>query len=223
LVRVHEIEVVGAAWDAESLPAAIQSFRATLLVAAPDFTVPPELEIPQVVVPSDANPAELVAQYLAAQAPETPEETAPVPQSGYTSTSTTAPSTAPPPPHLDLPRPRRTVRLGFWGERGGVGTTTAALTAAQQLAQRGFKVALCDATKRGDTFLWAGYEPQAKPSTTDAGLTFFPNLPPEEDLHAYPAVVIDGGRKRRDRNVAWVRVTAPLSDESIERLVEKQC
>lgn len=220
LTKVHEIRIVGAdAWeDVQTLRIAIRSFRPELVVATPDFDVPDDLEIPQVRVATNEDPAAVIKQYLAGKTAGPPQPT-PVPA------SEAQPETplARPAPRLNVPAPQRTVRLGFWGVRGGVGTTTAALTAATLLAERGFRVALCDAPKRGDTFLWAGFKPQTQPSTSQQGVTFFPDLPPAAQLQPFPAVVIDGGRRRRERNVDWVQVTAPLSAEAIARWVDKQC
>ena len=47
--------------------------------------------------------------------------------------------------------PRRVrVRLGFYGTRGGVGVSTAALRTARRLAAEGLRVALFDSRRRGD-------------------------------------------------------------------------
>jgi hypothetical protein len=214
LTPVHALRIVGSVWAPEDLAQAIRAFRATLVLAAPDFPVPDALGIPHLVLAPEADPVAQVEQYLAERQAKQPAPVQPAPAP--------APSTASPGPHLNLPPPQRTVRLGFWGARGGVGTTTAALHTAAQLAERGFQVALCDATGRGDTFLWAGFKPQTQPQSHQ-GITFFPNLPPAEELQQFPAVVIDGGRKRRERNVAWVRVTAPMREEAIERWVDHPC
>lgn len=223
LTRVHEIRIVGAdTWeDVQTLRMAIRSFRPELVVATPDFDVPNDLGIPHVRLAMDEDPAAAIKQYLA----ETAGSSQPVP-APTSAEQPEAPSVrATPAPRLNVPAPQRTVRLGFWGVRGGVGTTTAAIHTATLLGKRGFRVALCDATKRGDTFLWAGFKPQTQPSTSQEwpGVTFFPDLPPAAQLQPFPAIVIDGGRRRRERNVQWVQVTAPLGEEAIARWVDKQC
>lgn len=219
LIKVHGVRIVSAdAWeDAKTLRMAVRSFGPKLLVATPDFDVPDNLGIPHLRVARDEDPAAVIQQYLTTAGSSQP---APAPTSEQPATPAPQPAS-----RLNLPAPKHTVRLGFWGERGGVGTTTAALNAAIELTEQGFKVALCDATRRGDTFLWAGFKPQTQPSTSDKlpGLTFFPDVPPEETLQPFPAVVIDGGRERRERNVQWVRVTAPLDEETIVKLVDRQC
>jgi NADPH-dependent 2,4-dienoyl-CoA reductase/sulfur reductase-like enzyme len=220
LIKVHGIRIVGAdAWeDVEMLHTAVRSFYPRLLVATPDFPVPDDLGIPCLRVAASEAPAAAVKRYLS-------ESVQPEASSDPVSSESRPDPSARPAPQLNLPAPQVTARLGFWGARGGVGTTTAALEAAAQLAERGLRVALCDATKRGDTFLWAGFKPQTQPSTSQKwpGITFFPDLPSAEQLQPFPAVVIDGGRQPRERNVDWVRVAAPLSAEAIERLVDKQC
>ena len=227
LIKMRGIRIVGAdAWEnVKMLRTAVHSFVPQLLVATPDVNVPDNLGVPCLRVTASEDAVAAVTQYLADSAQ--PEAVpAPAPSGKPPRAAAADPATQPvPAPKLNVPAPQRTVRLGFWGERGGVGTTSAALAAAQELAQRGFRVALCDATERGDTFLWAGFKPQAQPSTSKQwpGLTFYPKLPSDEQLQQYPAVVIDGGRRRRARNVEWVRVTAPISEETIAKLVEKQC
>ncbi len=121
---------------------------------------------------------------------------------------------------LRLPRLRRgpSVRLGLYGARGGVGTTTAALTAARALAGEGQRVGLFDAAGRGDLHVMVGVEPGEQPVTCD-GVTLFLGAPAEDTIRDCDAVVVDGGRRRGDLNAEWVAVERPLSENHIRRLV----
>ncbi|MCP3957016.1 MAG: hypothetical protein GY719_04105 [bacterium] len=121
---------------------------------------------------------------------------------------------------LRLPRLRRgpSVRLGLYGARGGVGTTTAALTAARALAGEGQRVALFDAARRGDLHVMVGVEPGEQPVTRD-GVTLFLGAPTEELAHDLDAVVVDGSRKRGNFNAEWVAVERPLAENHVRRLV----
>ncbi len=133
----------------------------------------------------------------------------------------------PPPPSADGPPPvrpippaqARPVRIGFWGTRGGVGTSTAALRAAQMLAAGGRRVLLCDATGRGDLHVMLGVAPQGE-GTVQAGENLFVRLgvPAEGEADGI-SVVVDGGRHRRSFNAEWVEVSKPLSDDRIRRLL----
>jgi hypothetical protein len=104
-----------------------------------------------------------------------------------------------------------------------VGTSTAALTAAQMLAGEKRRVALFDAGKRGDLHLMAKIQPVERPVTRDA-ITFFLESPTEEtvrdfDAVVFDAVVVDGGRARGNFNAEWHAVSRPLSGEKIAQLV----
>jgi len=114
-------------------------------------------------------------------------------------------------------RSGRPVRVGFWGSRGGVGTSTAALTAARMLAGRGRPVLLCDATRRGDLHLMLGVEPTETPVRV-GGVVVRMGLP-EDDTPNSADIVIDGGRARRNFNAEWVEVSRPLSEERIRRIL----
>ncbi len=111
-----------------------------------------------------------------------------------------------------------TVRIGFCGNRGGVGTSTAALTAARHLVAEGKRVALFDAARRGDLHVMSGVRPVEKPVRV-RGLALFTGEPTEDAIRGYDAVVVDGGRQRRDFNARWVAVTKPLSENKVRGLV----
>ncbi|MCP3957253.1 MAG: hypothetical protein GY719_05320, partial [bacterium] len=121
---------------------------------------------------------------------------------------------------LRLPRLRRgpSVRLGLYGARGGVGTTTAALTAARALAGEGQCVALFDAARRGDLHVMVGVEPGEQPVARD-DITLFLGAPTEDAIKSFDGVVVDGGRRRGDLNAEWIVVERPLSENHVRRLV----
>ncbi|MDR7427985.1 MAG: hypothetical protein QN160_10025 [Armatimonadota bacterium] len=131
------------------------------------------------------------------------------------------PTSEPPPVPAPLPSPAglptRRIRVGFWGARGGVGTSTAALTAARLLAEAGRRVLLCDATGRGDLHVMLGLEPQE--GVLQAGPNLFvclgipSEIPPDADL------VVDGGRARRDLNAERVEVSRPIPLERLRRIL----
>ncbi|MDR7574458.1 MAG: hypothetical protein QN194_16205 [Armatimonadota bacterium] len=112
---------------------------------------------------------------------------------------------------------RRTLRIGFWGTRGGAGTSTAALTAARLLAGAGRRVLLCDATGRGDLHVMLGLTPQEGVVRADANLSVCLGLP--DGAVGDVDVVVDGGRARRDFNAEWVEVSRPLPEERIRRIL----
>lgn len=114
-------------------------------------------------------------------------------------------------------RSRPTVRVGFYGERGGVGVSTAALATARALAGDGKRVALFDATGRGDLHIMAGLNPGAEP-VSNGGITFFLSAPTEERALGFDAVVIDGGRARGRFNAEWRAVSRPLGEDEVLRL-----
>jgi hypothetical protein len=116
-------------------------------------------------------------------------------------------------------RSRPTVRVGFYGERGGVGVSTAALAMARALAEsdKGQRVALFDATGRGDLHLMAGLNPGAE-AVSNGGITFFLSAPTEERALGFDAVVIDGGRERGRFNAEWHSVSRPMDGDEILRL-----
>ena len=102
---------------------------------------------------------------------------------------------------------RRQIRLGFYGTRGGVGVSTTALKVAQLIAARGLRVALFDATGRGDLHVMLGAEPNG-PLIKD-GVSVFSGSPQEEAVNGYEAIVIDGGRQERAFNAPWIGHRAP--------------
>lgn len=113
---------------------------------------------------------------------------------------------------------RPSVRVGFYGTRGGVGTSTAALTAAQALAESGQRVALFDATGRGDVHVMLGLRPSGQPMH-QGNLYLFLDRPSEDAVLGFDAVIVDGGRERRDFNAEWIDVRKPLDQEKVWRLV----
>jgi hypothetical protein len=110
------------------------------------------------------------------------------------------------------------IRLGFYGTRGGVGVSTAVVTCAKLLAEAQLRVALFDATARGDLHLMLGCEPQAEPLMLGL-ITIFMGQPDEERAAGYPAILVDGGRQQRLFNVEWLAVEQPLTEETLRRLV----
>lgn len=109
------------------------------------------------------------------------------------------------------------MRLGFYGTRGGVGVSTAALQAARALASEGQRVGLFDATGRGDLHLMAGIELGERP-VTHGGITFFLERPTEETVRGFDAAIVDGGRRRGHFNAEWIAVSRPLSEDHVRRL-----
>ena len=213
LIKVHAIRVVGAVWESADVNAAATAFGATLLVQRAG-TTRPATPLPHLEVAADAAASEVVNQYLARANSAAAQEK--VLQAAETPPPDAAPATK-----LALPSPRRTPRLGFWGRRGGVGTTSAAVEAAQQLVAQGFEVALYDAPERGDTFLWLGHTPQSQPYTIER-LTLYPQLPATLRADG-AALVIDGGRQRRECNVKWIEVHKPVSQELLARILAVLC
>lgn len=108
------------------------------------------------------------------------------------------------------------LRIAFYGSRGGVGTSTAALRAAQLLADSGLKVALFDARQRGDLHLMLGEQPSGRP-LQKAGLTVYLAEPTEEIAGAYEAIVIDGGRQHGTFNAQWIEVPRPVDEPTLRR------
>jgi len=126
---------------------------------------------------------------------------------------------------------RARIRLGFYGTRGGAGVSTAALLAAQALADAGLRVALFDATGRGDLHLMLGLQPpsaaaspceasaQNETPVTRGGITLFLSVPSEDAASGFEAIIVDGGRARGAFNADWVTLTDPLPGDAIRRLV----
>ena len=117
-------------------------------------------------------------------------------------------------PSVALPVGRRQVRLGFYGSRGGVGVSTAALKVAQVLAARGQQVALFDTTGRGDLQVMLGHEPGPQPLVLDT-LSVWMRQPTEEAIGGFEAVIIDGGRRKGSFNAEWIEVKKPLNDQAL--------
>ena len=136
-----------------------------------------------------------------------------------------APTERPQPQSRPSQRPRRsrakrrrpTVRLGFYGTRGGVGVSTAAVGAARALAEAGHTVGLFDATRRGDLHLMVGETPTGR--IQHGKITLFLSGPDEERARQFDAVIIDGGRRRGDFNAEWIEVDGPLSENRVRDLV----
>ncbi len=110
------------------------------------------------------------------------------------------------------------LRLGFYGKRGGVGVSTAALTAARALSGEGKRVALFDAARRGDVHLMAGIQPSER-TVTHESITFFLCPPNEEHIRDFDAVIVDGGRACGTFNANWVAVSRPVPKDKVLHLV----
>lgn len=208
--------VCGAAHPGD-LAQAVRAFAPTLLVAAAAVTLPAIKGLPLVQL----EPGDDVIQRVAAAWASATALPGPPGQASPTTEGEIAPPVDAPTPELELRALalRATpVRLGFYGARGGVGTTTAALTTAQLLAERGYQVALCDAPRRGDLHLQLGLTPTDSPTAVEGGM-LFTGIPAEAELMHYAAVVVDGGREPRGINVRWVRVERPLKEEEVLKLL----
>lgn len=129
-------------------------------------------------------------------------------------TTTTAPVLT----SLPEARPlKRQIRLGFYGAHGGVGVSTTALKVAQLIAARGLRVALFDATGRGDLHILLGAEPVPDAPLISGNLSVFLGLPQEDAVNGYEAIVIDGGRQTGAFNTAWIRLDQRPSDQQVAR------
>jgi cellulose biosynthesis protein BcsQ len=102
--------------------------------------------------------------------------------------------------------------------RGGVGTSTAALRAAQLLAGQGLRVAVFDAAQRGDLHVMLGAQPTPQPVQHNL-ITVYLGEPAEEIVEPYEALVIDGGRRHGTFNAQWIEVNRPLDDNALRRLI----
>jgi vacuolar-type H+-ATPase subunit F/Vma7 len=123
-------------------------------------------------------------------------------------------------------RPGRSVRLGFYGTRGGAGTSTTALRVATLLAASGRHVGLFDSRARGDVLLLMGVPPELIDEARASGqavaqerIALYLMPPNEESAQQYDAIVVDAGRKPGSFNADWVPVSRPLSEDQIARLV----
>ena len=181
------------------------------LIVAPEGTKIPNVEslsLPVLYIAPDAEPAKVLDAYLQAQAAKQP----PAKQA--------APATAAPVVTSRLPFAplRRQLRLGFYGTRGGVGTTTAVVTAAKLLAAQGKCVALFDAAQRGDPYLLLDLIPSDQPATTGT-ITVYPDLALDDARVSYDAIIVDGGRERRAFPARWITVDKPLSEANVAKLL----
>jgi len=113
---------------------------------------------------------------------------------------------------------KRQIRLGFYGTRGGVGVSTTALKVAQLIAARGLRVALFDATGRGDLHIMLGAAETLPdvPLIKDI-LCVFLGQPKEEAVNGYEAIVIDSGRQASHFNAPWIRIERLPSDQMVAR------
>ena len=182
------------------------------LVVTPEGTVIPgdeQLTLPVVATPANTDPAEVLAAFLKKQVAA--ESVTPRPIA-------TAPSTRL--PFAPVTRPLRVcqMRIGLYGTRGGVGTTTAAVTVAKLMAAQGRSVALYDAAQRGDPYLLLGLTPSDQPATTGR-ITVYPDMTLDDARVAHDVIVIDGGRERRVFPARWIAVDKPLSETELARML----
>ena len=181
------------------------------LIVAPEGTKIPNVEslsLPVLYIAPDAEPAKVLDAYLKAQT-----ATQPPAQQAAPAANTTTPAT-----RLPFAPLRRQLRLGFYGTRGGVGTTTAVVTAAKLLAAQGKCVALFDAAQRGDPYLLLDLIPSDQPATTGT-ITIYPNLALDDARVSYDAIIVDGGRERRAFPARWITVDKPLSEAAVAKLL----
>ena len=122
------------------------------------------------------------------------------------------------PPAAPTSLPRQAVRLGFWGTRGGVGVSTAVVDCGRLLADSGPRIALFDATGRGDLHLLLGREPQPEPLVVGA-ITIFMGPPDEGQTADFEAVIVDGGRHKGTFNAEWIEVSRPIAEEALRQRV----
>ncbi len=174
------------------------------LIVAPEGTKIPNVEslsLPVLYIAPDAEPAKVLDAYLKAQ------------------TATQPPAQqAMPAARLPFAPLRRQLRLGFYGTRGGVGTTTAVVTAAKLLAAQGKNVALFDAAQRGDPYLLLDLTPSDHPATI-GNITVYPDLALDDARVSYDAIIVDGGRERRVFPARWITVDKPLSEANVAKLL----
>jgi len=181
------------------------------LIVTPEGTKIPNVEslsLPVLYIAPDAEPAKVLDAYLKAQTATQP----PVKQAAPAAAAPVATS------RLPFAPLRRQLRLGFYGTRGGVGTTTAAVTAAKLLAAQGKNVALFDAAQRGDPYLLLDLTPSDHPATI-GNITVYPDLALDDARVSYDAIIVDGGRERRAFPARWIAVDKPLSEAAIAKLL----
>jgi len=183
---------------------------ATLIIAVEGTVIPDveELGLPVLTIAANADAAKVLDAYLKTHTATQP----PVQQTAPTAEATTA---TPRLPFAPLPRQ---LRLGFYGMRGGVGTTTAAVTAAKLLAAQSKSVALFDAAQRGDPYLLLGLTPADQPATTGT-ITVYPDMLLDDARVSFDAILVDGGRERRVFPARWIAVDKPLSEANVAKLL----
>ncbi len=116
-------------------------------------------------------------------------------------------------------QPRHDRSVSGSGERGGVGTSTAALRAKPDAGCWRPPRASVRRHRPGRPPRDAGGGPQGE-GTVQAGENLFVRLgvPAEGEADGI-SVVVDGGRHRRSFSAEWVEVSKPLSDDRIRRLL----
>jgi len=204
VAAVPDVLVVGVCGPAEAQTMA-RVVGTTLVVVPADTPVPDRdaLGVPVLFVPQDADAAEVVRTFLVAQA------NVDVPSSATQMAGTQMTAAG-----VMLTPRRSQLRIGFYGSHGGVGTTTAAVTAARLLAAQGLRVALYDAPQRGDPALLLGLTPSEQP-VTSGGITVYSGLVLDDTRIDHDAIVIDGGRQRQLFPARWIGLEAPLSEDDI--------
>ncbi len=209
VTAVPDVLVVGIC-DPQRTEQMLRFVSARLIVTLEGTAIPnvDKLNIPVLPIPKLDKAAEVLTAYLKAQAPQQP----PAQPSTPTAAATAATSRLP-----FAPIPRQ-LRLGFYGTRGGVGTTTAVVTAAKLLTAQGKSVALYDAAQRGDPYLLLDLTPSDQPATTGK-ITVYPELALDDTRVSYDAILVDGGRERRAFPARWIVVDKPLSENDIARLL----
>jgi Mrp family chromosome partitioning ATPase len=153
------------------------------------------------VVAPDADPAEVVRSYLVA----------------HTGLDATSEEGSAPAQRIVLGCRSVQLRLGVYGSRGGVGVTSAAVTAARLLADRGHRVALYDAAGRGDAALLLGLTPSEQPVSAGR-ITVYSGLPETDEAPATcDALIVDGGRERRPVAARWILLDKPPAESEVVR------
>ncbi len=189
----------------DTAAALAQALGAELVIAPVGTRLPAAVRLPVTYVSPDTALADLQWQW--GEAADAPAATAPPP----------APPVAQriPAPALRLPCQ---VRLGFYGIRGGLGVTTAAVTAARELAARPARVAVCDVPRRGDVALLLGGTPGAEPQLLEH-IVVQPGLLTESEAAQFEVVILDGGRRRAPFAAAWHELHAPLTAAWLARVL----
>ncbi|HOU12806.1 MAG TPA: hypothetical protein PKZ84_06790 [Anaerolineae bacterium] len=208
VTAVPDVLVVGIC-DPQKTRQMLKFVDANLIVTLEGTEIPDveKLSIPVLPVP-EKEAAEVLTAYLEAQAPQQPPAQPTTPASATTATT----------PRLPFAPIPRQLRLGFYGTRGGTGTTTAVVTAAKLLAAQGKSVALYDAAQRGDPYLLLDLTPSDQPASSGR-ITIYPDLVLDDARVSYNAILVDGGRERRAFPARWIVVDRPLSENDIARLL----